>query len=229
MKTKIHLSVIALLAAAAAISSVGSARADMIINPSTQTPITDFFTAETGAGVTPGTAGYIGGELVAQAAGSYLFTYLGHGDSPAVNEFKVGTQFFCNQATTGGDCVGGPSTVGDSFTLTFTANESIPFSFLYQQASDGTGGHTLSNGTRDDTNGAYLAQLIGPGCTSSTIACASPSAPLAYLGLADLPYPTDHDFQDLTVSVREVAEPASLSIIGLGLFGIGWVRRRRRG
>ena len=224
-----------LLVSTLAIGWGGSARADLIIDPSGDT--TDTWIAETGQSVPTGTAGFVGGTLVAEKGTTYKFTYgppppigvnggTGHGNSTNQNEFKVGNNVFCTQATA--DCGGVASAVGASFTVHLDANTIIPFQFIYDLGgASGVGPHTLDNGQRDDANGAYLVQLFGPDCPSLTQACAGPSSPMAFLGLADNPYPADRDFQDMTILVSEVPVPASLALFAARLIGLAALRRRR--
>jgi hypothetical protein len=219
-----------LLGLGAVVASSGAAHATLIVNPVPST--TDFWTAESGQSIPTGTAGYVGGTLVATAS-AYTFTYgpsglvagaTGHGDSTNVNEFWVGPNqataealgdVFCTQAIAG-HCAA--SVLGASFTLNLAAG-AISFGFSYDQNA---GAHSLLNGQRDDANGAYLAQ-IGLGTTPN-----AGSGGVAYLGLSDNPYPTDHDFQDLTLRVTDVPEPTSAALLCSGLVSLAFAYRRKR-
>jgi PEP-CTERM motif len=227
------------LLAAAALGSIGTAHADLIIVPSTMSPTTDVWTAESGQSVPTGTAGFVGGSLVAETAGTYKFTYgppppigvaggTGHGNSILPNEFWVGANelaaeaagnVFCTQP---GDtsCGGVASTVGQHFTLTLAAGP-ISFGFTFGP----TNSNVLLNGQRSDSLGAYIAQLLG-NSGDPTVPNDGPSAPFALLGLSDSPYPGDHDFQDLTVLVTE-PEPASIALLGSALLGMAFGVRRK--
>ena len=92
------------------------------------------------------TAGYLSGSLVAEP-GPYVFKYLNSGNSININEFWVGSSraaavaagdFFCTKATTAGDCAGGITPSGKSFSVNLSAGD-VPFTFQFAQNSDGTG------------------------------------------------------------------------------------------
>ena len=230
----------ALLGAAMVLGLAGAARADLTL---TNTSAADEFTiTDTGGcagspgGCIPvGQTGYIVNDTapnIVAGAHDYLFTYLGAGDSQDHNMFQVivggvpvGT--FCSQAdascTPSGRSAGQASQVGDSFDVDLAADD-IPFEY-----TNITTGCTLGNSSTTNAGpGGCADYFVSLDDSTATPGLTGPSQPFGYIGLTDLQYPGDHDFQDLGVLVTEVPEPASMALFGSALLGMGFRHRRNK-
>jgi hypothetical protein len=233
---KNHATAAMLVGIVGILGSAGAVRAaSLSINPIPGT--TETWKTESGQSMPTATGGYFDGTLYA-TAGTYTFIFggfdatglglvagqTGYGNSTDTNEFWVGTSeasaeaagdVFCNHPDA--SCGGGATAVGTQFAISMAAAGDIQFGFTFGPTTS----YVLLNGGTS-IEGAYLAQ-IGTGTTAS----AGPGS-IAYLGLTDGPYPGDHDFQDMVVTVQATPEPTSLLLFGGGLLALAFCARRRR-
>ncbi len=69
--------------------------------------------------------------------------------------------------------------------------------------------------------------FVALGNSTAKTGLTGPAEYSAYIGLTDLPFPGDNDFQDLDVLVQQIPEPATLAVLGFGLMGALWMSKHR--
>jgi len=143
---------------------------------------------------------------------TYEFQFWGGGNAANTNTFTSGGHTITSLPLGGdGGTLGTTNGVtGSPFFETFTANTTLSFSFT------SSGGCSISSGSTSTSACAYVTQTLG-----------SIPNTVAFIGLTDSPYPADSDFQDLTIRVSEVPEPASLTLLGSALLGMAFRFRRK--
>jgi len=160
--------------------------------------------------------------------GTFRYTYEGFSaaDTDTMRIAVNGTTIFTNNTTPVSTVFDQPVIAGQQVRL---------------QLDNSSTGNTWFSGTTGNSDGrvhlnwatAFTDFGIGTPPVPVTTNCFGPSG-ACYLGWEDLPFPAaDADFNDFTFALQfipaaVVPEPASLSILGAALIGMGWLVRRRR-
>jgi hypothetical protein len=179
-------------------------------------------------------AGQLSAGSYAYPAGTYQnWTYTGNG--VLINTAGPSPWISSGQTGYGGDQVVGVQTTG-SIAQTFTANITGSYLVSWLDAGRlGTGGGNqtyivslLDNTTASSVGSLTLSTVAGSNFNTESLTglmnlVAGNSYTLSFTG---------QDTQDETalidnVSVKQVPEPATLSLFGAGLAGLGWLRRRK--
>ena len=201
---------IGLAAFSIAVAAAYPARAGpfITIQPENGTPFT--VTDPGGCGpngcIPLGSKGYISGGVgdgqtapdLVLTPGTYRFTYVGHGDAVDHDTFTVGA-----------NTIHWYDPIGANFVYTVTAAGDLPFAY-----ANLTTGYSISDSAFSPIQNLAYGLFFGP------------KPGIAYIGLTDLPYPGDHDFQDLGIRIS-IPESPTWAMMLVGFAGLGYAAFHR--